>query len=123
MALGERESGVFRVSKEWVVGNWNPIFEAAVKHFDCQMSASGSTSRGIEGKRRSRKQGQIHSTIDRFRRLMSGPNPPKTKQQAVKALSPILAFLLSAFIRSVIEWLWDQMQEPVMVTTTGDPHQ
>lgn len=42
---------------------------------------------------------------------MSGPNPSKTKQQAVKALSPIFAFLLSAFVRSVIEWLWDKMQE------------
>jgi hypothetical protein len=111
------------MNKEWVTGNWNPIFEKAVKHFDCQMSASGSTSRGIEGKRRARKQSQIHSTINRFRNLMSGPNPPQTKQQAVKALSPFLAFLLSAFVRSVIEWLWDQMQEPVTVTTSGDSQQ
>jgi len=95
----------------WITGNWDPIFERAVDHFECRMSEKGSTARGLEGKRRSKKQEQIHSTIDRFKKLMSSKNPPESKAEAVKALSPIFAFLLSVFIRSVIEWLWDQMQD------------
>lgn len=84
------------------------LYDQACYHFECYPKAVSMFQK--PDRKAARKRDQIGNTIDRFRKLMSGPNPPKTKQQAVKALSPILAFLLSAFIRSVIEWLWDQME-------------
>jgi hypothetical protein len=89
------------------------IFRQACLHFGCEERTLGRYDIGAARRdpARTKKRAKLRSTIDRFNLLMSGPNPPKTKQQAVKALSPIFAFLLSAFVRSVIEWLWDKMQE------------
>lgn len=101
------------------------IFRQACLHFKCEERTLGRYDIGASKRDpgRTKRRKRLKETIDRFNALMTGPNPPKTKQQAVKALSPFLAFLLSAFIRSVIEWLWDQTQKPVTVTTSGATEQ
>jgi hypothetical protein len=85
------------------------LFDQACIHFGCAGSvrAFGKPDRKLVAKRE-----KIDSTLRRFRAVMSSANPPQTKQQAVKALSPIFVWLLSAFIRELIEWLWDQTQGP-----------
>jgi hypothetical protein len=92
------------------------LFDEACKHFGVP---GGVASFAKPNKERAAKRQKISKTLDRFRKLMSGPNPPKTKQEAVRALSPIFAFLLSAFVRSVIEWLWDKMQEQTESRDSG----
>ncbi len=43
---------------------------------------------------------------------MNSENPPRTKAEAVKALSPVVAYLLWSIFKvlavKIIEWAWDQ---------------
>jgi hypothetical protein len=89
------------------------LYDQACIHFGCAGSvrAFGKPDRKLVAKRE-----KIDSTLRRFRALMSSANPPQTKAQAVEALSPFFALLLSMFFRQlvveVIEWLWDRTQGP-----------
>lgn len=107
-------TAAFENRPEWLTGGWDAIYQRAVDVFDCRMYASNGTARGAEGRRRHKKQAQIHSTIDRFRAVMSSPNPPRTKEEAVEAIAPILTLILSMlvkqFVIQVIEWLWAQLE-------------
>jgi hypothetical protein len=66
-------------------------------------------------RKRHQKKQRIGDTLTRFRTLMESPNPPKTKQEAVAALSPIMAYLLwsifKMFAVQIIEWAWDRYTE------------
>jgi len=72
-----------------------------------------AVSRGSRGGRKDRKRDQITDVILRFRSVMNAPNPPKTKQEAVRAVGGITALLLSYLFRQlavlVVEWLWDRL--------------
>jgi hypothetical protein len=89
------------------------LYDQACIHFGCAgyVRAFGKPDRNLVAKRQ-----KIDSTLRRFRALMSSANPPQTKAQAVEALSPFFALLLSMFFRQlvveVIEWLWDRTQGP-----------
>lgn len=93
------------------------LFTLACYHFGCSHVAYGRQKEKAE---RTKKRRRLKSTLDKFRTVMSGPNPPQTKEQAVEAIAPILALLLSMvwkqFAVMVIEWLWEQSQ----TRETGD---
>ena len=87
------------------------LFTLACYHFDCGQLAFG---RHKEKPERTKKRKRLKTTLDKFRAVMSGPNPPQTKEQAVQAIAPLLVLLLSVlwkqFAIMVIEWLWEQSQ-------------
>jgi hypothetical protein len=87
------------------------LFEQACKHFGVP---GGVASFAKPNKERAAKRKRIAKTIDRFRAVMSRPNPPRTKQEAVEAIAPLLTIILSMvfkqFAIEVIEWLWDQLE-------------
>ena len=99
--------------------NWDKLYPAAYAHFGCEyLSPDICAARRIGSKqlrkRHERKQ-QVGDTISHFRNLMDSENPPRTKQEAVKALSPIMAYLLWSIFKvlavKIIEWAWDQYAE------------
>ena len=109
--------------------NWDKLYTQAYQQFDCHyLSPDVCGSRGIsmsQVRKRHQKKQRIGDTLNHFRNLMESANPPKTKQEAVKALSPIIGYLLwsifKMFIVQVIEWAWDQYQEQQrVVTVTGE---
>jgi len=98
--------------------NWDKLYRQAYGYFDCEyLSPDVCSARGINmGQwKRHQKQQRIGDTLSSFRTLMESPNPPKTKEEAVKALSPVIGYLLwsmfKMFIVQVIEWAWDQHAE------------
>ena len=101
------------MSTEDTPASWDPIRQQAYIHFKCEPKTLGryDIAASRRDPERIKKRERIDNTIERFKVLMSSGNPPATKQQAVKALSPFFAFLLSAFVRSVIEWLWERMED------------
>lgn len=94
---------------------WDSLEQECQKHFDCEAVAEGfnDNSGGRIGRRRD-KRVRISKTFERFRKVMAGPNPPRTKQEAVRAVGGIGALLLSYLFRQlavmVAEWLWDRLQ-------------
>ena len=86
------------------------IESEAWRVFDCQPVASG---RG--GKKRDAKRDEVTAVTNRFFDAMMSDNPPKTKDDAVTMLTPVLGLLLSIFFKQlavmVIEWLWDRTKE------------
>jgi len=82
----------------------------AWRAFDCQPVA---TVRG--GKKRDAKRDKVTAVTNRFFDAMMSDNPPKTKDDAVTMLTPVLGLLLSIFFKQlavmVIEWLWDRTKE------------
>ena len=82
----------------------------AWRAFDCQPVA---TVRG--GKKRDAKRDKVTAVTNRFFDAMMSDNPPKTKDDAVTMLTPMLGLLLSIFFKQlavmVIEWLWDRTKE------------
>ncbi len=107
--------------------NWDRLYFETYKQFDCD-DLSATRTRVIqcarllddrqlkkELERRAKRQRDTESTLNQFRSLMESPNPPQTKQEAVAALSPIVAYLLWSIFKmlavKVIEWAWDRYQE------------
>ena len=88
------------------------LYDQACIHFGCAgyVRAFGKPDKKLLAKRE-----KIDATLRRFRAVMSGTNPPQTKQQAVEAVAPLLVLWLSVFFRQlaieVIEWLWEKTQE------------
>ena len=82
----------------------------AWRAFDCRPVA---TRRG--GKKRDAKRDKVTAVTNRFFDVMMSDNPPKTKDDAVTMLTPVLGLLLSIFFKQlavmVIEWLWDRTKE------------
>jgi hypothetical protein len=107
--------------------NWDRLYFETYRQFDCDdLTAVVAGHRGLKRKdleKRTRKQRDVHGTLSRFRSLMESPSPPKTKQEAVAALSPIVAYLLWSFFKmlaiEVIEWVWDRYQEQQQELATG----
>jgi hypothetical protein len=103
--------------------NWDTIHTEAYREFGVEylsptMAASrfpNPRKRDKEIRRRHAEQTEISDTIKRFKGLMTGPNPPQTKAEAVKALSPIVSYLLWTIFKTlaikVIEWAWDRLEK------------
>ena len=96
--------------------NWDQIYVQGYRHFDCEYISAASpkfNARHVE--KRNRKQRIVQEYITKLRTQLLSDNPPKTKEEAVKALSPVVAYLLwSVFkmlIVQIIEWAWDRYQE------------
>jgi hypothetical protein len=71
-------------------------------------------SRGKRDKAKTKKRDRVTDAMLGFRSVMNGANPPKTREEAVRAVGGITALLLSYLIRQlavmVVEWLWDRLQ-------------
>ena len=99
--------------------NWDKLYTQAYNYFDCEyLSPDVCSARNIgmsQVRKRHQKKQRIGDTLTRFRTLMESPNPPKTKAEAVKALSPVIGYLLwsifKMFAIRVIEWAWDRYTE------------
>ena len=99
--------------------NWDRLYFQAYRQFDCDtLSHVVAGDRGLKRKdleKRTRKQRDVQGTLNRFRSLMESPNPPRTKKEAVAALSPIVAYLLWSIFKmlaiQIIEWAWDRYTE------------
>ncbi len=115
--------------------NWDRLYFETYKQFDCDdLTATGAMrlqySRNLNERqlkkeidRRKEKQRNTESTLTRFRSLMESPDPPKTKEEAVAALSPIVAYLLWSIFKmlaiKVIEWAWDRYHEQQQELAAG----
>ncbi len=81
----------------------------AWRAFDCQPVASG---RG--GKNRDAKREKVTRITNKFFDAMLSDNPPKTEQEAVEMLTPLMGMILSMFFKQlavmVVEWLWARTQ-------------
>lgn len=92
------------------------IFRQACLHFGCEERTLGRYDIGAAKRdpERTKKRKRLRATIDKFNAVMSGDNPPQTKEQAVEMVAPFLTLLLSVLFKQfavmVIEWLWDQME-------------
>lgn len=88
------------------------LYDQACFHFECSPKAVSMFQK--PDRKAARKREQISRTLEKFRKVMSSPNPPRTKEQAVEMVAPfltlILSMLLKQFAIQVIEWLWDQME-------------
>ncbi len=107
--------------------NWDRLYFETYKRFDCDdLSPTGAMrlqySRKLSHRqlhkeidRRKEKQRNTEATLNRFRSLMESDNPPKTRDEAVSALSPIVAYLLWSIFKmlaiKVIELAWDRYHE------------
>ena len=99
--------------------NWDRLYTEAYKQFDCEyISPDVCSARGIgmsQVRKRHQKKQRIGDTLNHFRNLMNSANPPRTKEEAVKALSPVVAYLLWSIFKmlviQIIEWAWDQYTE------------
>ena len=99
--------------------NWDTLYRDAYREFDCEyLSPDVCSARRIGSKqlrKRHEKKQQVGDTLNHFRNLMNSENPPRTKQEAVKALSPVVAYLLWSIFKvlavKIIEWAWDQYAE------------
>ncbi len=96
--------------------NWDTIYVQGYKHFDCEYLSAASpkfNARNVE--KRNKKQRTVQDWITKTRNLIESEKPPKTKQEAVAALSPIMAYLLWSIFKvlavKIIEWAWDQHAE------------
>ena len=107
--------------------NWDQLYTDAYKQFDCEyLSPDVCTARRISMDRvqkRHQKKQKIGDTLTRFRTLIESPNPPRTKEEAVVALSPIVAYLLWSIFKmlaiKVIEWAWDRYTEQQQELAAG----
>lgn len=99
--------------------NWDYINANAYQKFDCQwLSAVQRHENKVSDRQHQKrldKQKRIYQTLVKFRQVIESNDPPKTKEEAVKALSPFLAYLFWSIFRTlavkVIEWAWDQYAE------------
>lgn len=99
--------------------NWDQLYFETYRRFDCDdLSHVVAYHRGFcefDVKKRKKKQRNIETTLSRFRAAMESPSPPRTKQEAVAALSPIMAYLLWSVFKflaiQIIEWAWDRYHE------------
>jgi hypothetical protein len=99
--------------------NWDQLYVETYRRFDCDdLSHIVAYHRGFgkfDLKKRKKKQRNVETTLSRFRSLMESPNPPRTKEVAVKALSPVVAYLLWSVFKflaiQIIEWAWDRYHE------------
>lgn len=102
--------------------NWDHINANAYQKFDCQwLSAIQRHNQKISDRqhqKRLEKQKRIYQTLVKFRQVIESNDPPKTKEEAVKALSPFLAYLFWSLFRTlavkVIEWAWDELNREQM---------
>lgn len=95
----------------------NALFQQACFHFNCEERTLGrfDLNAAKRDPQRTKKRQRLAKIVDRYHEVMSGPNPPQTKQQAVEAIAPLVTLILSIFFRQfaiqVIEWLWDQLEQ------------
>jgi len=79
----------------------------AWRHFECHPLAAGR-----DNQKRSVKRDKVSRVLLNYFDVMNGDNPPLTKEQAVEAVAPFIALLLSLFVKQltvlVIEWLWER---------------
>lgn len=102
-----------------MIVDWSEIYNSTYRELDCEwLPANIRHKRKISDRghqRREAKQRRVRETLDKFRALMESGNPPKTKEEAVKALSPILSYLLWSLFKSLfikaVEWAWDRYQD------------
>lgn len=93
------------------------LFTLACYQFGCEERSLGrfDLNAARRDPERTKKRRRIKTTLDKFRSVMSGPNPPQTKKEAVEAIAPLLTLLLSVLFKQfaimVIEWLWEQSQQ------------
>jgi hypothetical protein len=88
----------------------------AWKAFNCAPTAAGSKkeSRALLAKRT-----QVSSTIAKGMAVFESESPPKSREQAIRAIVGVVAMLLSAIFPqyrlaiSIAGWLWDYLH--------GDP--
>jgi hypothetical protein len=107
--------------------NWDRLYCETYRQFDCDdLSSVVAGHRGLKRKdleKRTRKQRDVQGTLSRFRSLMESQDPPRTKQEAVAALSPIVAYLLWSIFKmlaiQIIEWAWEKYQEQQQELATG----
>jgi uncharacterized protein (DUF1810 family) len=104
--------------------NWDKIYVHGYRHFDCEYLSAASPkfdARLVE--KRNRKQRTVQNWITKTRQLIESQNPPRTKREAVKALSPVMAYLLWSIFKmlviQIIEWVWDQYEEQQRELATG----
>lgn len=80
----------------------------ALAHFGCQ---------AVKGRKRNKKAEKVSATVQRFKKVMSGPNPPRTQEEAVAAVAPLLVYLIGILFRQlmieVIKWCWEKYNEGV----------
>ncbi len=99
--------------------NWDKLYSDAFQQFNCEyLSPDVCSSRGIgmaQVRRRHQKKQKVGDTLNHFRNLMESPNPPKTKEEAVRAIAPIIGYLLWSIFKMlivrIIEWAWDRYAE------------
>ena len=99
--------------------DWDQLYCETYRRFDCDdLSHLVAYHRGfseIDLRKRRKKRCNVESTLTRFRSAMESPNPPKTKAEAVAALSPVVAYLLWSVFKmlaiQIIEWAWDRYHE------------
>lgn len=107
--------------------NWDRLYFETYKQFDCDdLSSVVAGHLGLKRKdleKRTKKQRDVQGTLSRFRSLMESPSPPKTKEEAVASLSPIVAYLLWSVFKmlavKVIEWAWDRYTEQQQELAAG----
>jgi len=79
----------------------------AWRKFDCHPTAM---CRDVS--KRISKRDKVSRVLLNYFDVMNGNNPPLTKEQAVEAVAPFIALLLSLFVKQltvmVIEWLWER---------------
>lgn len=88
------------------------IEQAALRQFDCQPLPFGHKR---ESKDRTKRRNQVTATTRRFLDAANGPNPPKTREEAITASIGLFTSLLSmifpqyAVAIAVAGWLWDYL--------------
>ena len=95
---------------------WDQVYIAAYRNFDCEYVSQASPK--YDRRKvlpRQRKAKKVEAWVTKTRRLIESPNPPKTREEAVKALSPFVAYLLWSIFKvlaiQVIEWVWDEIHK------------
>jgi hypothetical protein len=99
------------------------IFRQACLHFGCEERTLGRYDIGAAKRdpQRTKKRKRLADTIAKFNAVMSSDNPPRTKDEAVKAMSPVVAYLLWSIFKmlviQIIEWAWDRYAEQQAAAT------
>lgn len=91
------------------------LLAAAWVEFDCHPTVYQSCS-VPEEPRRSNRRRRVTEITNRFLSSMASASPPRTEAEAIAALTPITAWLLSWLIRQlaiqVIKFLWRRWHDP-----------
>lgn len=78
------------------------LLNEALREFDCEAPTSLAPLPDRNRERRLAKRDKVTKTVQRFEALMNGPNPPATEAEMLAALTPVVAWVLSWFIRQLV---------------------